>query len=117
MAKSYKTFGDRKYLDSCLKCGDLIWQRGLLRKGPGICHGIAGNGYVHVLLLRLTGDSKHLYRAMKVAEFLESEMFCKEARTPDRPLSLYEGLLSRNCLFFDRFITTRKSRISIYEYF
>lgn len=101
MAKSYKVFGDKKYLDSCLKCGDLVWQRGLLRKGAGICHGVAGNGYVHLLLFRLTGDHKHLYRAMKFAEFLESETFRKEARIPDRPMSLYEGLAGTTCYLID----------------
>lgn len=101
MAKAHKVFGDKKYLDSCLKCGDLVWQRGLLRKGPGICHGIAGNGYVHLMLFRLTGDSKHLYRAMKFAEFLESEAFHNEARKPDRPLSLYEGIAGTVCYLID----------------
>lgn len=38
MARAYLTFGEAKYLESCLKCGDLTWSRGLLRKGPGICH-------------------------------------------------------------------------------
>lgn len=101
MAKAYKTFGDQKYLDSCLKCGDLIWSKGLLRKGPGICHGIAGNGYVHLLLHRLTGDPKHLYRAMKFAEFLETETFTDEARKPDRPYSLFEGIAGTVCFLVD----------------
>ena len=101
MAKSYKVFGDKKYLDSCLKCGDLIWQRGLLRKGPGICHGVAGNGYVHLVLFRVTGDPKHLYRAVKFAQFLESELFVKEARTPNRPMSLYEGIAGATCFLID----------------
>lgn len=101
MAKAFKTFGDQKYLDSCLKCGDLIWTKGLLSKGPGICHGVAGNGYVHLLLFRLTGDQKHLYRAMKFAEFLENETFLEEARTPDRPFSLFEGLSGTVCFLVD----------------
>lgn len=101
MAKSYKVFGSQKYLESCLKCGDLIWKVGLLKKGPGICHGIAGNGYVHLLLYRLTEDPKHLYRAMKFAEFLESEVFIKESRKPDRPFSLFEGVAGTVCFLID----------------
>lgn len=101
MAKAYKTFGDEKYLNSCLKCGDLIWSKGLLRKGPGICHGAAGNGYTHLLLHQLTGDHKHLYRAMKFAQFLTNESFLKEARSPDRPFSLFEGLSGTNCFLID----------------
>ena len=36
------------------RAGDLCWARGLLKKGPGICHGVAGTGYVFLLLYRLT---------------------------------------------------------------
>lgn len=101
MAKAYRLFGDKKYLESCLKSGDLIWERGLLHKGQGICHGVAGSGYSHLLLYRLTGDSKHLYRAIKFAEFLASKEFTDKARTPDRPYSLYEGLSGTVCFLID----------------
>ena len=35
LAKAYLVFKDEKYLHACLKCGDITWQKGLLRKGPG----------------------------------------------------------------------------------
>lgn len=100
-AKAYLVFKEQKYLDTCLKCGDLIWQKGLLRKGPGICHGIAGNGYVFLILYRLTNDQKHLYRATCFADFLTNQTFLREARTPDRPLSLYEGIAGTVCFLTD----------------
>ena len=100
-AKAYIVFQEEKYLNACLKCGDLIWHKGLLRKGPGICHGVAGNGYVFLILYRLTKDPKHLYRATKFMEFLTNEMFIKEARIPDRPFSLYEGLAGTVCFLVD----------------
>ncbi|KAJ9573619.1 hypothetical protein L9F63_008960, partial [Diploptera punctata] len=34
MAKAYLYWKEDKYLQSCLKCGDLVWSKGLLRKGP-----------------------------------------------------------------------------------
>lgn len=101
MAKAYKVFGDEKYLNSCLKCGDLVWQRGLLKKGPGICHGIGSSGYVHLLLYQLTGDQKHLYRANKFALFLNDDGFLSEARQPDRPFSLFEGISGTVCFLMD----------------
>lgn len=101
MAKAYKIFGDRKYLESCLKCGDLIWKKGLLKKGPGICHGIASSGYTHLLLYRLTNDQKYLYRAYKCAQFLEDDRFLTEARKPDRPFSLFEGISGTICFLID----------------
>ena len=57
------------------KAGDLCWERGLLRKGPGICHGVAGSGYVFLLLYRLTGDRQQLARAQCCAHFLFTEVF------------------------------------------
>lgn len=100
-AKAYIVFKEQKYLNSCLLAGDLVWSRGLLRKGPGICHGVAGSGYVFLLLYRLTNDPKHLYRATKFADFLASEEFLRDARTPDRPLSLYEGVAGTVCFLVD----------------
>ena len=100
-AKAYIVFKQPKYLNACLLAGDLVWSKGLLRKGPGICHGVAGNGYVFLLLYRLTNDPKHLYRAMRFADFLTTEEFIREARTPDRPLSLYEGVAGTVCFLVD----------------
>lgn len=101
MAKAFKIFGDQKYLNSCIKSGDLVWEKGLLKKGPGICHGIGSSGYVHLLLYRLTNDQKHLYRAQKFAEFLVDDEFLSEAREPDRPFSLFEGISGTICYLLD----------------
>uniref|UniRef100_A0A1B6CNQ0 LanC-like protein 3 homolog n=1 Tax=Clastoptera arizonana TaxID=38151 RepID=A0A1B6CNQ0_9HEMI len=100
MAKAYLVWKDEKYLESCLRCGDLVWKKGLLKKGPGICHGVAGNGYVFLLLYRLTGDQKHLYRAQKFGEFLFTDQM-KLSRTPDCPYSLYEGIAGTVCFLGD----------------
>lgn len=61
-----KVFKEEKYLKEAVECGEVIWQRGLLRKGYGICHGTAGNGYAFLSLYKLTQEKKYLYRACKV---------------------------------------------------
>jgi hypothetical protein len=43
--------------------GELTWQAGPLTKGPGLCHGTAGNGYAFLKLLDRTGDERWLDRA------------------------------------------------------
>ena len=101
MAKAYLLWKDTKYLNACIRCGELIWLRGILKKGPGICHGVAGSAYAHLLLYRLTGHQKYLYRAMKFADFITTDTFKKEARTPDTPFSLFEGLAGTVCLILD----------------
>lgn len=101
LIKSYLTFREEKYLTSCRKAADLIWRQGLLKKGPGICHGVAGNGYAFLVMYRLTGDVKYMYRAIKFAEFLRSSEFLQISRTPDCPFSLYEGLAGTVCFLID----------------
>lgn len=47
--------------------GELTWRAGPLAKGPGLCHGTAGNGYAFLRLHRLTGDRLWLDRARAFA--------------------------------------------------
>ncbi|CAB1328958.1 unnamed protein product [Coregonus sp. 'balchen'] len=60
-AKAYLINRKPQYLDTCIRSGELVWQKGLLKKGPGICHGVAGSAYFFMLLYRLTGNSKYIY--------------------------------------------------------
>uniref|UniRef100_A0A8V0XU90 LanC-like protein 2 n=1 Tax=Gallus gallus TaxID=9031 RepID=A0A8V0XU90_CHICK len=90
LMQAYKTFKEDKYLKDAMECSDVIWQRGLLRKGYGICHGTAGNGYSFLSLYNLTQDKKYLYRACKFAEWC-LEYGAHGCRIPDRPYSLFEG--------------------------
>lgn len=99
--KAYQIYKDEKYLNACKKAVDLIWQKGLLRKGPGICHGVAGNGYAFVMLFKVTKDARYLYRAIKFAEFLSKSRFIRVANEPDRPYSLYEGVAGTICFLVD----------------
>lgn len=47
--------------------GELTWRAGPLRKGAGLCHGTAGNGYAFLALLERTGDERWLARARAFA--------------------------------------------------
>ncbi|XP_078512246.1 lanC-like protein 3 [Lissotriton helveticus] len=100
-AKAYLLSKKPSYLDTCIRCGELTWQKGLLKKGPGICHGVAGSAYVFLLLYRLTGNSKYIYRAQKFAEFLFSEEFKAGSCKLETIYSLYEGLSGTVCFLVD----------------
>lgn len=43
--------------------GEAVWRAGPLGKGPGVCHGTAGNGYAFLKLYRRTGEALWLARA------------------------------------------------------
>uniref|UniRef100_A0A673LUM7 LanC-like protein 2 n=1 Tax=Sinocyclocheilus rhinocerous TaxID=307959 RepID=A0A673LUM7_9TELE len=88
---THKVFKDEKYLRDAAECGEVIWQRGLLRKGYGLCHGTAGNGYALLSLYHATQDKKYLYRACKFAEWC-LDYGTHGCRIPDRPYSLFEGM-------------------------
>lgn len=100
-AKAFLLWKDPMHLIASRKCADLTWQKGLLRKGPGICHGISGNGYVFLLTYRLTGDCKFIHRALQFSEFMQTEEFVKGARCPDAPFSLFEGWAGAVCFLTD----------------
>jgi len=53
----------------------VLWNRGLLRKGYGICHGVAGNAYGFLTAYQLTGDQKYIYQAIKVDTFSNTDIF------------------------------------------
>ncbi|BFF96349.1 lanC-like protein 3 homolog [Drosophila madeirensis] len=101
LAKTHLIFKEERYLLAMRRSADFVWRRGVLRKGPGLCHGVAGNGYVFLLLFRLTHEMMYLYRAHKFVELLSSEEFKQKARTPDRPHSLFEGVAGTVCYLVD----------------
>jgi hypothetical protein len=50
-----------------LRAGETVWAAGPLRKGSGLCHGTAGNGFAFLKLFRRTGDECWLARARHFA--------------------------------------------------
>ena len=57
------TLGDLMTLELALAGGELTWRAGPLAKGPGLCHGTAGNAYAFLVLHARTGDELWLERA------------------------------------------------------
>eukprot|EP00088_Acartia_fossae_P068776 TRINITY_DN8799_c0_g1_i2.p1 TRINITY_DN8799_c0_g1~~TRINITY_DN8799_c0_g1_i2.p1 ORF type:complete len:413 (-),score=53.50 TRINITY_DN8799_c0_g1_i2:122-1309(-) len=96
----YTKWGDKKYQDAALKCGDVIWSRGLLRKGEGLCHGTGGNGYAFLHLYQVTQEKEWLYRAAMFAVHC-TQINKHFVNLADRPLSLFEGLSGAVCFLND----------------
>jgi lantibiotic modifying enzyme len=73
----------------------VIWPRGLLTKGVGLCHGISGNALVFLALARTSSSSndRDYWQQMAIhyARFAADHLSELE-QVPDRPYSLYEGL-------------------------
>jgi hypothetical protein len=60
-------FPDSSIDDLLSAAGELTWRAGPLTKGPGLCHGTAGNGYALLKFYRRTGEPLWLERARHFA--------------------------------------------------
>ena len=60
--------GEQPRLDELLvAAGEATWRAGPIARGPGLCHGTAGNGYAFLKLWERTGDERWLERARAFA--------------------------------------------------
>jgi hypothetical protein len=60
--------GESPRLDELLVAGgEAVWRAGPITRGPGLCHGTAGNGAAFLTLLARTGDERWLDRARAFA--------------------------------------------------
>ncbi len=84
------------------RAAEVVWARGILLKGNGLCHGLAGNAYAFLTMHRLTGDAAHLERARAFASLLaepsvqaamaaQPDPQRRVVGVPDSPQSLMEG--------------------------
>ena len=68
MVASFAGLPREAELDALLLAGaELTWAAGPLRKGAGLCHGTAGNGFALLKLFTRTGDEVWLARARQFA--------------------------------------------------
>jgi len=98
---AYEVFSTDKYLEAAKSAGETVWQFGLLCKGGGLCHGIAGNGYAFLRLLRTTQDACWLLRANYFAQKLGDQDIMAQCREPDNPYSLFEGVAGTVCFLVE----------------
>jgi hypothetical protein len=85
------TLGDLLDEDLALAGGELTWRAGPLAKGPGLCHGTAGNGYAFLVLHRRTGDELWLERARAFAMHAIGQVERERAAVGRGRYSLFTG--------------------------
>jgi len=74
-----------------LAAGETTWAAGPLAKGPGLCHGTAGNGYAFLKLHARTGDEIWLQRARAFAMHAIAQSDAEAGRHGHRRHSLWTG--------------------------
>lgn len=100
------TIGDLLPWELALAAGELTWRAGPLLKGPGLCHGTAGNGFAFLRLHALTGDGLWLDRARRFAVHAVEQVHRERAAVGHGRYSLFTGdigvaLYLRACLDAD----------------
>ena len=68
------TLGDLLDEELAIAGAELTWRAGPLRKGGGLCHGTAGNGYAFLAVFERTGDDRWLARARAFAMHAAAQM-------------------------------------------
>jgi uncharacterized protein YyaL (SSP411 family) len=85
------TLGDLIPRDLAIGAGELTWRAGPLRKGAGLCHGTAGNGFAFLRLYELTGDPLWLERARRFAMHAVDQVADQRARFGRGRYTLFTG--------------------------
>ena len=144
-AASFYPEKKKAYIKIAESIGDVIWSEGLLLKGNGLCHGIAGNAYMlhtlHRVFIRFYKESKDdeeqqnlmlrsIYWRDRCLEFVKAmydekiQEACSEHNNfgarmtqgvPDYPWSLMEGLSGEICLLSDLLTNENKVRFPGFE--
>lgn len=83
--------GNDALTDLLVAGGELTWRAGPLRKGAGLCHGTAGNGYAFLKLLERTGGELWLHRARSFAMHAIEQVECTRARYGRGRFTLWTG--------------------------
>ncbi len=99
--RAYESFAEPKYLAWAESAADVVWTRGLLTKGNGLCHGVAGNAYCFLSLYRAAGNDIYLHRARVFALAAQDDFLTQHQGMPDHPYSLFEGHAGLLMLYAD----------------
>ena len=109
-AVAFQVLKQERFRDWALEASQVVWERGLLRKGAALCHGMTGSAYVFLALHRALGgtSSKEGRVQLRRAQFfagvvsqilpLAEHELCSFS---DDWYSLYTGLAGIVCLLAD----------------
>ncbi|KAL8447752.1 hypothetical protein Emag_004213 [Eimeria magna] len=111
-AEAYDVYHDEVYRQAGERAAACTWRYGLLRKGPGLCHGVAGNGYALLRWFQLSRQQVWLERAVRFACEVNEER--QKIIKRDHPYSLFEGHAGVCCFLSDLLSDPMKARLPVF---
>lgn len=122
LIKGYEVYKEDSLKQHAIQLADdIVWKRGLLRKGIGLCHGISGNAYPLLAIARVMDDSS-IRRSMMTARAHAFARFGLKKLdelegVPDAPYSVYNGLGGLCTLFLDLLVDGGvNARFPLYDF-
>jgi len=123
---AWKIYDNDQFLNCAIDLGELVWKKGILKKGYSVCHGISGNAYCLYALFKYTNQKIWYERFIdylfivfnKSANKIISETEDRSryvTGVPDTPYSLMEGIGGLICLISD-FLSSWHSRNKNIDY-
>ncbi|KAK9847201.1 hypothetical protein WJX84_011071 [Apatococcus fuscideae] len=110
-------FGDElqaRALSTAARAAENIWDRGLLTKGLGLCHGISGNAYALAAAARASGRDSDRQSAILFGTFMAAH-WQQLYPVPSQPVSLYEGLGGAICFWLEMLDDVTEARFPGFE--
>jgi len=117
---AWKFYEKDEFLNFAVEHGELIWKKGILKKGFSLCHGICGNAYCLYALYKFSNQKVWLERFLDflflvfnnsldkiISEYDDRSRYI--IGTADTPYSLMEGIGGIICLISD-FLSTLQSQ-------
>lgn len=125
---AWKIYQIDEFLNIALELGELVWKKGILKKGFSLCHGITGNAYFLYTLYRYTNNKMWLQRFFDFSFLIFNTSINNIISTtedsrryvvgvPDTPYSLMEGMGGTICLFSEILATFLNKDKENYIYF
>lgn len=114
LMRAHEIYGDENYQRHAIQLArNVVWPRGLLKKGAGLCHGISGSAYA--LLAASRNDDSLVDCAHAFVRFALDNLDQLQV-VPDQPFSLYNGVAGLCTLLIDLLDEDSPPRFPLYDH-
>jgi hypothetical protein len=90
-----------QFIDAARDCGQVVWERGLVKSGTGLAGGVAGNAYLFLALFKVTGEVEYWNRAVSFMDAVAGWKEFSGEKSEEVMDGFFEGQAGVACLYAD----------------